>query len=223
MLKISHLTFSYRRHPALSGGGRTSVLRDVSFTLEAGRCLVVAGANGCGKSTLLALLSGALSGADGSVRTDGETIGLVPQGFAVFDDMTVLDNIRFFAHLQHKEVSRPLSFGLEPYAKKKAALLSGGYKKRLCIACTAAADPDIWLFDEPCANLDIVWRDEMIRMVCALKDAGKGIVYVGHDPAEFVPFYDEILFLNREGSCVVPREQIAPGTEADLIRSRING
>ena len=218
MLQVSHLTFSYRR-----GRSHQPILQDLSFTLERGRCLVVAGSNGCGKSTLLSVLSGGLPGAQGAIRTDGETIGLVPQGFAVFEDMSVLDNLRFFARLQRKPVTRPLPFGLEPYAKTKAGTLSGGYKKRLGIACTATADPDIWLFDEPCANLDIVWRDEVIQMVRELKTAGRGILYVGHDPAEFVTFYDAILFLKQGGGRLIPREEIEPGTEGKLISSLIGG
>ena len=216
MLEVSHLTYSYQR-----GRNRVPILKDVSFALGPGRCLVVAGPNGSGKSTLLSILSGGLAGASGTVRTDGETIGLVPQGFSVFEDMTVLDNLRFFARLEGKPVSRPLPFGLEPYTGKKAGTLSGGFQKRLAIACTAVSNPDIWLLDEPCANLDIVWRDEVIQMVRDLKTAGKGILYVGHDPAEFVTYYDEILFLNEGESRLIPREEIAAGEEGSMIRSMI--
>lgn len=209
MLNVSHLSFAYRKR---------SILKDISFELGPGEVLVVAGPNGCGKSTLLSVLSGALPGASGTISTEGEKLGLVPQGNAVFDDMTVLENLRFFSHLAKKELTRPLPMGLEPFAEKIAGQLSGGYQKRLGIACTQVSDPDIWLFDEPCASLDIVWRDEMIATICGLKDQGHGIIYVGHDPAEFLPFYDAILFLEDGNGRLVRREEIEPGSEYELFR-----
>ncbi len=213
MLTVSHLSFAYRRR---------EIIKDISFTLSPGEALVIAGPNGCGKSTLLSVLSGALPGANGTVHTDGEKLGMVPQGNAVFEDLTVLENLQFFCRLAHKKLVSPLPMGLEPFAHKKAGQLSGGYQKRLAIACTQVADPDIWLFDEPCASLDIVWRDEMIQTISALKQGGRGIVYVGHDPAEFMSFYDHILILKDGFGRLIHRSDIPAGSEYmifhDLIR-----
>ena len=111
--------------------------------------------------------------------------------------------------------------GLEPYAGKMAGQLSGGFQKRLAIACTQATSPTIWLFDEPCAGLDIVWRDEMIQTILALKSHGCGIVYVGHDPAEFLPFYDAILFLEDGTGSIVPRSDMTADAVFGLFRERI--
>ena len=214
MLTVSHVSFAYRRR---------EILKDISFTLSPGEALVIAGPNGCGKSTLLSVLSGALPGARGQITLDGEKMGMVPQGNAVFDDLTVLENLHFFSRLAHTQVQRPLPMGLEPFANKKAGQLSGGYQKRLAIACTQMSDPDIWLFDEPCASLDIVWRDEMIQTIAALKNAGRGIVYVGHDPAEFAMFYDAILILQDGFGRLIRREEIPAGTEYSLFHQLIRG
>ena len=201
MLTVSHVSFAYRRR---------EILKDISFTLSPGEALVIAGPNGCGKSTLLSVLSGALPGARGQITLDGEKMGMVPQGNAVFDDLTVLENLHFFSRLAHTQVQRPLPMGLEPFANKKAGQLSGGYQKRLAIACT-------------CASLDIVWRDEMIQTIAALKNAGRGIVYVGHDPAEFAMFYDAILILQDGFGRLIRREEIPAGTEYSLFHQLIRG
>ncbi|MCR5005254.1 MAG: ABC transporter ATP-binding protein [Clostridiales bacterium] len=212
MLTVSNVSFAYRRR---------NIIQDVSFTLNSGEALVIAGPNGCGKSTLLSVLSGALPGYSGSIRLDGERLGMVPQGNAVFEDLTVLENLQFFSRLAHKPLKRPLPMGLERFADRKAGQLSGGYQKRLAIACTQVSDPDIWLFDEPCASLDIVWRDEMVGTILALKNAGHGIVYVGHDPAEFISFYDAILFLQNGHGRLIHRSEIPQGTEYTLFQQLI--
>lgn len=194
MLQAEEISFSYRKR---------EILHNVSFALDKGECLVIAGPNGCGKTTLLSILAGVLKPSTGSVINPVGKIGLVPQGSDVFEDMTVRDNIRYFASLSHKKVPKELPYGLEEYAKKKAGILSGGQKKRLSLACTMISEPEIILFDEPCCNLDIVWRDELIRIIKELKKSGTTIVYVSHDIREFSEFYDRILFLGKgEWNCI---------------------
>lgn len=185
MLEAEHLSFSY---------GKKIILNDLSFRAEDGECVVVVGENGCGKSTLLSVLSGALKAKSGSVRSNGP-IGLVPQGNSVFDDMTVAQNIRFFAGLAGKKSVSRLPFDLEEYADVKAGRLSGGYKKRLNVACTLVTAPKVWLFDEPCANLDTLWRSEMIRLVQSCKERGCTVIYVSHDREEYTGFADKTLHL----------------------------
>lgn len=183
MLQAEKISFSY---------GRRMILEDLSFSVRDGECVVITGENGCGKSTLLSVLSGALKPTGGRVITNGR-IGLVPQGNSVFEDMTVADNVRFFARLAKKSTQIRLPFDLEKHAKTKAGNLSGGYQKRLNAACTLVTAPQIWLFDEPCANLDSVWREEMINLVISCKERGCSVIYVSHDPNEYESFADQIL------------------------------
>lgn len=187
MIEASHLNFSY---------GRRKILQDISFRAEDGECLVITGENGSGKSTLLSVLTGALKADSGTVEANG-SIGLVPQGNSIFEDMTVEENIRFFAGLSGKKNVTKLPFDLEKYAKTKASRLSGGYKKRLNVACTLVTAPKIWLFDEPCANLDSRWKNEMIRLVHACRNRGCTVLYVGHDPTEYQSFCDRILRIDQ--------------------------
>ena len=69
-------------------------------------------------------------------------------------------------------------------------------KMQVSIACALMGNPSILLLDEPCASLDITFREEMASLVAQWKKEGKAVLYVGHDPAEFYPFYDSILFLD---------------------------
>ena len=182
MINVENLSYSY---------GRTAILENISFRVEDGECLVITGENGSGKSTLLSLLSGAKKPKTGKIEMNGRP-GLVPQGSSVFEDMTVKENLEFFAGLAGKKLAK-IPFDLAKYKNVRASKLSGGYKKRLNVACTLVTGPDIWMFDEPCANLDSRWKAEMIRLVRSCKQRGCTVLYVGHDPGEFESFYDKIL------------------------------
>ncbi len=185
MIHAQNITFSYGRH---------IIVRNLSFSVSAGKCTVLAGPNGSGKSTVLSLLAGVLKPSSGKILTNG-AVGYIPQGTALLEDATVEENLRFFAALAKKEVPHELPFAVEDYKKQTVSKLSGGMKKQVSIACALIGDPQIILLDEPCAALDIAFRDEMTGIVKKWKADGKAIVYVGHDPAEFYSFYDTLIFV----------------------------
>ena len=191
MTEIRGLCFSY---------GKRRILDGLSFTAGPGECIVLAGPNGSGKSTALALIAGVLRPDAGEVRTEG-TIGYVPQGTALFEDMTAGENLRFFAGLAGCPVPEALPFAVEKHLGLKVARMSGGMKKQLSIACALLGDPQLVLLDEPCASLDIGYRDELIALIHELKERGKTVIYVGHEPMEFASFYDKLLFLGGETAC----------------------
>ncbi len=155
---------------------------------------MLAGSNGSGKSTVLSMLAGILKPSSGKITAHGR-IGYVPQGSALLEDATVEENLNFFASLAKTSVPRELPFSVESYKKKLVSTLSGGMKKQVSIACAAIGDPQIMLLDEPCAALDITFRDEMISLVEKWKSEGKTVIYVGHDPAEFYSFFDTLVYV----------------------------
>ncbi len=187
-LTLEGVSFSYGRK-------RQPVLRDVSFSAYPGTCLVIAGTNGSGKSTLLSLAAGIRKPSSGRVRRSG-VVGCVPQGSALLEDATVGENLRFFADLAHAPVPDPLPFAVADWMGRRVSRLSGGMKKQVSIACAMAGDPDLMLLDEPCGALDIRFRDALAALILDWKRAGKTVLYVGHDPAEFYPFCDRLLFLS---------------------------
>ncbi len=199
MLEVRSLSFSYRRKPVVSG---------LSFIALPGTVTVLAGPNGSGKSTTLSLIAGILKPDSGGVLADGR-IGYVPQGVALFEDMTVQDNLRFFASEAKAEIPKNLPFGLEKILKKRVSALSGGMKKRVSICVALLGDPEILLFDEPVESLDLIFRDELSDMIRSLKAQGRTILYVGHETGEYTDFYDRMIFIGREGARFYQRSELS--------------
>ena len=211
VVKAEHISFSYSRKP---------LLEDLSFSAEAGECTVLAGPNGSGKSTALALTAGILKPDSGSITLTGR-LGFVPQGTALFEDMTVRDNLAFFASLAKTSVPKELPFDILRYKKYKVSALSGGTKKRVSIACALLGDPEVLLFDEPCAGLDILYRDELAALIGGRKAAGCAILYVGHEPSEFAPFYDRLVCLGNGSAVTRTREELS-GSASDPLEQALH-
>lgn len=213
MIEAKNISFGYRKK---------SVLRDVSFQVKAGECLVLAGVNGAGKSTLLTILAGLRKAKTGEVICRGK-IGYLPQGISLFEDMTVEDNLQFFAGLVKCKVPETLPFSLDKRRKERVKNLSMGQKKQVSIACTLLGEPEILMFDEPAASLDVVYRDELIQWLLQLKKEGRTMVYVGHDPIEFAEVYDKLLVLGEEAQ-YFERESLSDNQDDNSVfyRNYIN-
>lgn len=207
MTEICDVSFSY---------GSRKILERLSFRVASSECVVLAGANGRGKSTVLSLIAGILRPSSGRIQTGGK-VAYIPQGSALFEDMTVAENLRFFADLVKTAVTDELPFNLHDYMNVKAGKLSGGMKKQLSIACALLGEPRVILFDEPCAGLDIVYRRELIALIHSLKAKGCEIVYVGHDPMEFVSFCDRVLFLGQNLQSYSREELVADPADDQLF------
>ncbi len=184
-IEVKNVSFCYRRKQILS---------DISFQVKKGECLAIVGANGTGKSTLLSILAGIRKPKEGEVVCHGKT-GYLPQGIALLEDMTVEDNLRFFAGLSKCGIPKELPFGLDQRRKERVGKLSGGQKRQVSIACALLGDPEILLLDEPAAALDIEYRDALLQLLQQLKKEGRTILYVGHDPMELADIYDNLLCL----------------------------
>lgn len=205
MITVQDVCFSY---------GKRSILNGLSFTAGPGECVVFAGHNGAGKSTALSVIAGILRPTRGTVEVQGR-VGIVPQGTALFEDMSVGDNLRFFADLAGCRVPGELPFGVQRYAKMRVSRLSGGMKKQVSIACALLGDPQVLLLDEPCAALDVVYRTELIELIQALKEEGRTVIYVGHEPMEFAAVYDKLIFFGEKPVCCT-REQLSGDPAEDL-------
>ena len=185
MIELLDISFSY---------GRKKILDNFSVTVRPGECAVLAGPNGSGKSTALSIMAGVLRPDRGTAQVQG-SIGFVPQGTALLEDMTVWDNLGFFAGLKKCPVPEKLPFGVERYGKTRVSKLSGGMRKQVSIACALLGDPQVLLLDEPCAALDVGYRQELTQLILEKKRQGCAIVYVGHEPMEFAPFWDKLVFM----------------------------
>lgn len=181
------LSFAYGKKPVLS---------QVSFVLHSGEALALRGGNGAGKSTLLGLISRRLRPGGGRLETVG-TVSELPQTAALFEDMRVGDNLRFFAGLAKQPLPETLPLDVRELWKTRVSSLSEGSKKRVSIVCSLLNRPEIWLLDEPMAGLDQGYQRELAALIVAEKARGTAIVYVGHDPAEYADFADGVLELGQ--------------------------
>ena len=195
----------------LPDGGQVEALKDVSFTLEPGRMLTLLGPSGCGKTTLLNIIAGFLAHTSGEVKLGDEHItgpgqdrGMVFQKGALFEWLTVNDNVGFGARMNGR--SRPASreavqdllriVGLQDFGDKAVYELSGGMQQRVALARCLANDPRLILMDEPLGALDALTRQKMQGLVLDLwKETGKTIILVTHDVEEALYLGDKLFVM----------------------------
>lgn len=174
---------------------QTVALRDVSFTVPSAAILAIVGPDGAGKTTLLRILSGILDRDAGTIAIFGDdyahdfeskkaNIGYMPQRFGLYEDLTVQENIDFFADLfsvkgeaRRTRVKRLLEFSrMDPFTDRLAGKLSGGMKQKLGLACALIHSPKILLLDEPTNGVDPVSRREFWRLLYDLNRDGTTII-----------------------------------------------
>jgi len=173
--------------------GQRDALRDVSFTVGAGELLAVIGPNGAGKTTLLSILAGIRPPSAGRVTwPDGSAarVGWVPQRAAIYDKLSVAENLRLFARLEkltdpEAAVARMLEqTDLADRADDERGRLSGGNRQRVNIAVGLLADPTVLLLDEPSGALDPRQRQRLWSFISGRAQEGTGVIFATHDIAE---------------------------------------
>ena len=215
------------------------VLKTVSFEVKDGEFLSILGPSGCGKTTLLRMIIGLLYPDTGSIFKDGVDItnlkpdqrkmGIVFQNYALFENMTVLQNVEYALKF-HKETKNSIHelannviniVGLQEHINKKPKNLSGGQQQRVAIARTLALKPDIILFDEPMSALDATTRISMRKELKDIqKKSGTTMIYVTHDQEEAFSMSDRIMILDHgEISQLDTPQNIINNPANDYIKS----
>lgn len=185
--------------------GERQILDNVSLTIDDNKIKAVLGPSGVGKSTILKLILGLIKPNSGEIRIDGQditklkesqlypirrTMGIVFQGNALFDSMTISENLGFFLRenlkLSEEETERKVQeqiefAGLEGYEDALPENLSGGMKKRVAIGRALIFNPKMILFDEPTAGLDPVSSKKILNLIGKLRQKNDlGAVLVTH-------------------------------------------
>ncbi len=196
--------------------GPTAALRDVEFSAGDGEFVVLVGPSGCGKSTALRLVAGLSEPDAGRVLIDGRDMtGVAPkdrgcamvfQSYALYPHWTVFDNLAFPLKLRHhpkahieERVNKIASeLRLTDVLTRRPKELSGGQRQRVAVGRAMAADPGIFLFDEPLSNLDAPLRASMrVEIVTRQKSMHKTTLYVTHDQAEALTMADRVVVLDQ--------------------------
>jgi ABC-type multidrug transport system ATPase subunit len=187
--------------------GDDAALHEVSFEVSPGELYGVIGPDGAGKTTLFRILVTLLLPDAGEARVLGRDvvkdmwglrtrIGYMPGRFSLYPDLSVLENLTFFAALfdttvaEAKETIEPIWVQLEQFSARRAGALSGGMKQKLALCCALVHRPEILFLDEPTTGVDAVSRKEFWDLLARLRDEGLPIVVS-------TPYMDEAIRCDR--------------------------
>lgn len=229
-IEIDHVTFGYDSSRA--------ILKDVSLQFPRGKVTAILGGSGCGKTTLMRLIGG-VHGADrGRVVFDGEVVdarnqaqlyrlrrrlGMLFQFGALFTDLTVFENVAFpmrehtllpEAMIRDLVLMKLNAVGLRGAAGLRISEVSGGMARRVALARAIALDPELIMYDEPFAGLDLISMGVAAKLIRTLNDAtGATSLVVSHDVPECMAISDYVVLMSNQGRIV------ARGTPAELMAS----
>ena len=198
MIELKHITKKYKKFLALI---------DFSYRFENGNVYGILGVNGAGKSTLINCITQ-------NISFDGELtyidlsiwdIGYVPQELAIYPELSVMDNMLFFASIykMDKKEAKTRSAaliekaGLREKISTKARDLSGGMKRKLNLITGLVHNPKILICDEVCVGVDPISRKEILEYLKELKNNGLNIIYTSHYLDEVEYLCDRIVFLDK--------------------------
>jgi ABC-type multidrug transport system ATPase subunit len=217
--------------------GKVVALDNVSFDVGDGELFGLVGPDGAGKTSLFRILTTLILPDEGSAKVLGldvvkdlwairSRVGYMPGGFALYPDLSVAENLEFFAAVfgttveQGYELIAPIYKQLEPFRDRRAEALSGGMKQKLALSCALVHRPGILLLDEPTTGVDAVSRREFWDQLAVLKASGLTIVVS-------TPYMDEALRCDRialiHGGRILeidPPQEIGARYELPLIAVR---
>lgn len=219
-IEIDNLSKSYNK-------GKVQALSSVSFEVERGELFGLIGPDGAGKTTLFRLLTTLLSPDAGSATVDGydivkeyhairSRVGYMPGRFSLYPDLSVEENLQFFAALfgvnveESYDLIAPIYKQIEPFRTRRAGKLSGGMKQKLALSCALIHRPSILFLDEPTTGVDAVSRSEFWDMLAGLKERGITILVS-------TPYMDEASRCDRIALCNEGRI-LGIDTPHDIVR-----
>ena len=180
-LKVKNIKKTFRTDKSV-----VTALHDISFDVKQGELFGLIGPDGAGKTTLFRILTTLMFADSGRASVDGydvvknfkeirKRVGYMPGRFSLYQDLTVEENLSFFATLfntsidENYELIKDIYIQIEKFKKRKAGALSGGMKQKLALCCTLIHQPVVLFLDEPTTGVDPVSRKELWAMLKKLK------------------------------------------------------
>ncbi len=205
MIQIQHVSKSFDALRAVD---------DFSLSIARGEIFGLLGPNGAGKSTTISMCCGLLAADSGQITIDNlvpqtvearKIMGLVPQSIALYEELTAMDNLKFFAKLygirglaEKERIQWVLDFvGLSERQNDLISAYSGGMKRRLNLAASLLQDPRVIFMDEPTAGVDPQSRNSLFDNVLKLKQLGKTIIYTTHYMEEAEKLCDRVGIIDK--------------------------
>jgi ABC-2 type transport system ATP-binding protein len=205
MIKVENLKKRFENVVALD---------DVSFEIQKGQTFGLLGPNGAGKTTTINILCGLVRPDHGTVSLDGKTdptlpevrlaLGVVPQTLALYEELSAVDNLRFFGRMYglagsklRKQVDKCVEIaGLKERCRDRVAKYSGGMKRRLNFVCSLLHEPPVLLLDEPTVGVDPQTRNLIFQTIEQMKSEGRTIIYTTHYMEEAQRLCDRVAILD---------------------------
>lgn len=211
-----------------------TILKDISFEIEAGKFYTLLGPSGCGKTTILRIIAGFTEASEGDVYFEGKRINDIPanqrqvntvfQDYALFPHMNVFENVAFglkIKKLPKDEIAKKVTEALRlvqlaGYEQREISEMSGGQRQRVAIARAIVNEPKVLLLDEPLSALDLKLRTDMQYELRELQQRlGITFIFVTHDQEEALAMSDEIFVMNKG-------KIVQSGTPVDIYDEPIN-
>lgn len=187
-IKVSHIFKSFQ-----SGKTKVEALNDISFNVSTGELFGLIGPDGAGKTTLFRILTTLMVANKGDAWVDGlevvsqykeirKRVGYMPGKFSLYQDLTVEENLSFFATLfdtsleENYDLVKDIYIQIEPFKKRRAGALSGGMKQKLALSCALIHRPSVLFLDEPTTGVDAVSRQEFWELLKILQQQGITII-----------------------------------------------
>jgi ABC-2 type transport system ATP-binding protein len=221
MISIENISKTYNK-------GTVTALKSISFSIQTGELFGLIGPDGAGKSTLFRILTTLLLADRGIATVNGHDVvkdyrqirnrvGYMPGRFSLYQDLTVEENLEFFATIfgttirENYDLIKDIYIQIEPFKNRRAGALSGGMKQKLALCCALIHKPEVLFLDEPTTGVDVVSRKEFWEMLKRLKAQGITILVS-------TPYMDEANLCDRI-ALIQKGEILSIDTPAQIIHS----
>jgi ABC-2 type transport system ATP-binding protein len=221
MIELQNIKKTYNK-------GLVTAVKDISFTVNRGELFGLIGPDGAGKTTLFRILTTLLLADEGAASVNGfdvikdyrsirEQVGYMPGRFSLYQDLTIKENLDFFATVfgttlaENYDLIKDIYQQIEPFKDRRAGKLSGGMKQKLALCCALIHKPAVLFLDEPTTGVDVVSRKEFWEMLQRLKQQGITILVS-------TPYMDEANLCDRI-ALIQKGSILSIDTPAGIIRS----